>query len=255
MTSDFVTTCEKYFRERRIYPLSVLGLPCDVRPTKEGLIAAYKAKALQHHPDRPGGNHEQFSILSTCYKYLWETLQRLDVPQAQANDQEKNMCLSREQPYTKPSRGVMNAIKSAEPGTFNKIVDIDGYAKVGGGGELQKWEDLQPADSLPDTFVPGRTECVMLTRIGDKLVFRSSVLTEDWNPAIRRGPTASRTAREMGTGVITSADVTAYARPQFQPVNLGSPQEQEWRYAARVREENEREEQLMALWSATHNID
>ncbi len=242
MSSEFVNTCEEYFRKNNIDPMKILRIPEQIL-TKSVLVAAYKEQALLHHPDRRGGDKAKFSLLSTCYKYLWEKLQCMtpDLPTVGNT--------TREDP---PSRagpsGTMRDIRGAAPLKYNTVVNIEGYVSVAKGKnprELIKWEDLQPAES-PNVFDPSRAEYATFTRVGDRTVFRSSMLSEDWNPNARRGPDAGPSLTDSHNAtMITKAHLDAYRRPELQPAQLGRPNEQEWRYAARVREEREQEDRFM----------
>ena len=253
--SEFVTTCDQYFANHNIDPFRVMGLRTDVPLTKKMLTMAYRARSLVDHPDRKGGDASRFRLLNTCYKYLWETVTDLptqDVLQtARGNVPGNNVHRinqNNQGPAATGARPVtMDEIKSAAPGHFDNLVTIGGYKKVAECKSLQKWEDLQAVDCI-DMFVPGRTEYVTITQVGDQTVFRSNLLSEDWDPMSRRGPVASQFASPAPTSTITARELNAYSRPDLQPIQMGRPQDQEWRYGAKLREEREREEEFMRTW-------
>lgn len=249
MSSDFVNTCEEYFYTNKIDPFKILQVEDSPDLTRERLTAAYKAQALLHHPDRRTGNQARFSLLSTCYKYLWE---RLQVQAPTIPDVAGRAQWEQAPAKQKAASMTMEAIKNAAPLQLNTVMQVEGYTKIGSGKELQKWEDLKAADE-PDMFSPQRTEYVTITQLGDQTIFRSNMLTEDWNPYARRGPIASRDKTKKYEGKITTADINGYSRPTLQPRMTGpqsSVTSEEWRYLARMKEEREREQQFMSQWSA-----
>ena len=128
-------------------------------------------------------------------------------------------------------------------------MQVEGYTKIGSGKELQKWEDLSAADE-PGLFSPQRTEYVTITKLGDQTIFRSNMLTEDWNPYARRGPVASKDNTKVYEGKITTADINGYSRPTLNPLDKGSVNNQGWRHLARMKAEREREQQFMSQWTA-----
>lgn len=62
-----------------------LGLSDDEPLTLEGLKAAYKRRAIAVHPDKPGGNAEDFDALTKSYLYLQEVYNKL-IPKAARTD-------------------------------------------------------------------------------------------------------------------------------------------------------------------------
>jgi len=59
----------------------LLGLSDDEPLTLVGLKAAYRKKAVSCHPDKPGGNAEQFDALTKAFLYLEEVYKKL-IPKA-----------------------------------------------------------------------------------------------------------------------------------------------------------------------------
>jgi len=47
---------------------SILGVPKNA--SQEDIRKAYKKKSMQHHPDRPDGNEEQFKLVNEAYSIL-----------------------------------------------------------------------------------------------------------------------------------------------------------------------------------------
>ena len=47
---------------------SILGIPKNA--TEQDIRKAYKKQSMQHHPDRPGGNEEQFKKINEAYSTL-----------------------------------------------------------------------------------------------------------------------------------------------------------------------------------------
>lgn len=251
--SEFVKTCEAYFVSHGINPYKFMGLDDKRALDKGSLIGAYKANARLHHPDK-GGDPRKFTMLSTCYKYLWEKLQAVmaigkveavesPVPiasPAQVQDMERTM----------------HRIKTAPQGELDTVLSFSGYSKVrGSGGELIKWEDLQAAETL-DTFDPGRTEYATLTRVNDQPAFRTSIIAEDWAPTVLPLAKSANLRETVSNTKISMSDIQGYSRPRLAVPDRGPPREQDWRTHAAIQAERELEDQLMKTngWRAPHHL-
>jgi len=76
----------------------LLGLSDDEPLSEEGLKAAYKRRAVAVHPDKPGGNADDFDALTKAYLYLQEVYKKL-VPKSAKTPNSKPVTMAAAKKY------------------------------------------------------------------------------------------------------------------------------------------------------------
>jgi hypothetical protein len=118
-----------------------LGLSDDEPLSLEVLKAAYKRRAVIVHPDKPGGNAEDFDALTKSYLYLQEVYNKL-IPKAARTDTSKPVTMAAAKKYREDAS--IPVYDDGSAGISLVVRDPDMPVARQGAGQRQKEPDLPP---------------------------------------------------------------------------------------------------------------